>query len=350
MKNKNYAFISLVWLFSTSPYAANFLNQTEGNYQIKDFRFHDGRTIDNLTIHYTTIGNPKGKPVLVLHGTTGNGKSMLNKSFGEALFAKGMPLDASKYFIILPDSIGTGESSKPSDGLKGNFPEYTYQDAVNAQYALVKNKLGIDHLYLILGNSMGGMQAWVWATDYPDYAMAIVPMAATPIPMSSRNWIMRKMVIDAIKNDPDWKKGFYDKQPEKFQPVYAYYNIISNGGDIAWQNKASTTKVTEEILSEKLKTKVSMDANDFMYQWNSARDFDPSSKLKNINSYIFAINAEDDERNLNLPKSLEKSISEIKQAHYYIIPASDKTSGHATTMNADLWKQQLEKFIEQLPQ
>lgn len=250
LQKKLFIIVSLIIPFL--GFCLDFNNINESNYIINNFKFNDGSSMSNLTIHYITLGNPKGKPVLVLHGIAGNGKSMLNDSFYRALFDKGMPLDAEKYFIILPDAIGTGQSSKPSDGIKGNFPNYDYTDMVNAQYQLVKNGLGIDHLTLIVGNSMEGMNTWKWVTIYPDFMTAAIPMASTPAPMSSRNWIMRKMVINAIKDDPNWSNGFYDKQPEKFQIIYNYYNIATNGGDIAWQSQAYNAQKTEEILSKKL--------------------------------------------------------------------------------------------------
>jgi len=350
MKKIHYFISTMMLAASFSVYSAEFKNTVESDYVIKDFVFHDGTKLDQLNIHYTTIGNPSGKPVLILHGTAGTGKGMLNDKFGEALFGKGMALDAEKYFIILPDSIGTGKSSKPSDKLKGNFPQYNYLDSVNAQHTLLKDKLNIDKLYLIIGNSMGGMQTWEWLTNYPDYVTAAIPMAATPIPMSSRNWIMRKMFIDAIKNDPDWKNGFYEKQPEKFQQVYNYFKIATNGGDIDWQNKAYNVAETERILKEKLSERVTMDANDFLYQWNSARDFDPTDKLNKVKSHVMAVNSADDERNPVSTQAMEKAISGMKNVQYYLIPASDKSSGHATTANAALWRDQLTKFLATLPE
>lgn len=348
VKIKKMALLIVLLFVPTISFAFDFVNLKEGDYLIKNFKFHDGKTVDTLKIHYTTIGDPSNKPVLILHGTTGSGKAMLNESFGQALFAEGMPLDASKYFIILPDSIGTGGSSKPSDGLKGDFPRYDYTDMVNAQYQLLKNGLNIEQLYLIIGNSMGGMNTWDWVTMYPNYMTAAVPMASTPAPMSSRNWIMRKMVINSIKDDPVWNNGFYITQPEKFQTVYNYYNIATNGGDIDWQKQAYNTEKTEQILNERLKQRVSMDTNDFLYQWDAARTFDPTNELANINAYILAINSADDERNPADTGLMEKAIKQIPNATYYLIPASDKTRGHSTTMDADLWKGQLVMFLNQV--
>lgn len=332
---------------SFSSFCLEFNNQLEADYNIPNFKFNDGNTVENLRIHYTTLGNPNGKPVLVLHGTTGSGNAMLNKSFGHALFDKGMPLDAEKYYIILPDAIGTGKSSKPSDGLKSDFPHYDYTDMVNAQYQLVKNGLGIKHLTLIIGNSMGGMETWKWVTLYPDFMTAAVPLASTPAAMSSRNWIMRKMVINAIKNDPDWHNGFYDKQPTKFQTIYNYYNIATDGGDIAWQNQAYNTEITEQILTKKLNEHVTMDTNDFLYQWDAARNFDPSNDLTKIKAHLLVINSADDERNPAKTGVMENALKKIPNVKYFLIPASDKTSGHSTTMKADLWKDQLSTFLEE---
>lgn len=345
---KKIFFFLFIIIFPSIGFCNDYNNMKESDFYIDNFKFNDGNTIDKLKIHYTTIGNPEGKPVLILHGTTGSGNSMLNNSFGDALFSKGMPLDANKYFIILPDAIGTGKSSKPSDGLKGNFPHYDYTDMVNAQYQLLKEGLKIDHLELIIGNSMGGMNTWKWVTMYPKYMTAAIPMAATPAPMSSRNWIMRKMVINSIRNDPDWKNGFYTKQPEKFQQVYNYYNIATNGGDIAWQNQAYNTNKTEEILAKKLNERVTMDANDFLYQWDAARNFDPTQDLSKIKAHILAINSADDERNPPSTGLMEKAIKNIPSAKYYLIPASDRTSGHGTTMTADLWKAQLVIFLDNI--
>lgn len=343
--------IMLTLIFSMIPsigFSSDFLNLKEDDYVIKKFNFHDGSVMENLKIHYTTIGNPQGQPVLILHDTAEDGKSMLNDNFGKELFDKGMPLDAKKYFIILPDAIGTGGSSKPSDELKGNFPHYDYSDIVNAQYQLLKNGLGIDHLYLIIGNSMGGMCTWNWVTMYPGYMTGAIPMAATPAPMSSRDWIMRKMVIDSIKNDPDWKNGFYEKQPEQFQTVLNYYNIATNGGDIAWQVLAYNTERTEEILNNRLQQRVTMDANDLLYQFDAARTFDPTIDLKEIKARILAINSADDERNPPSTNLMDKIIKKIPNAKYYLIPANIKTSGHGTTMTVDLWKKQLVDFLNEI--
>ena len=191
------------------PAAAQYPAPKEGSWIARDFRFHTGEVMPELRLHYRTVGEPSGEPVLILHGTAGSGASMLSPAFAGELFGAGQPLDASKYFIILPDAIGHGKSSKPSDGLRAKFPRYNYDDMVAAQYRLVTEGLGVRHLRLVLGNSMGGMHTWIWGVAHPEFMDALVPMASQPTEMSSRNWMMRRLIIDAIRNDPDWKDGDY---------------------------------------------------------------------------------------------------------------------------------------------
>ena len=193
--------------------AADFPEPKTSEYVIKDFTFHTGEVMPEMKVSYTTVGEPSGEPVLMLHGTTGSARSMLTEGFAGALYGPGQALDATKYFIIIPDAIGTGGSSKPSDGLRAAFPEYNYDDMVAAQYDLVKNHLGIDHLRLVMGNSMGGMLTWTWGVTHPDFMDALVPMASLPGPMSGRNWMMRRMLIDAVRTDPAWDGGNYKEQP-----------------------------------------------------------------------------------------------------------------------------------------
>ena len=194
-------------LTAPSVWAADYPAPKEGSWVVRDFRFHTGETLPELRLHYTTVGDPAGEPVVVLHGTTGSGTGMLTPGFAGELFGPGQPLDASRYYVILPDAIGTGKSSKPSDGLRTKFPQYNYNDMVDAQYRLVKEHLGIKHLRLVIGNSMGGMQTWIWGQRYPGFMDALVPMASLPSEMSSRNWILRRLVIDSVRNDPEWMNG-----------------------------------------------------------------------------------------------------------------------------------------------
>ena len=210
---------ALLCLNALAAAAADYPTPIEGDWIARDFRFHTGDVMPELRLHYTTVGAPSGQPVLILHGTTGSGATMLSPAFAGELFGPGQPLDASKYFIILPDALGTGKSSKPSDGLRTKFPRYNYDDMVAAQYRLVTEGLGIRHLRLILGNSMGGMQTWIWGVRYPEFMDALVPMASQPTEMSGRNWMMRRMLIDAIRNDPAWNNGNYTTQPRALQAL-----------------------------------------------------------------------------------------------------------------------------------
>src|SRR6266481_6157192 len=199
--------------FALSVWAADYPAPSQGEWIVRDFRFHTGEVLPELKLYYTTVGAPSGEPVLILHGSTGAGTNLLNANFAGELFGPGQPLDANRYFVILPDALGTGKSTRPSDGLRTKFPKYNYDDMVLAQYRLVTEGLGIRHLRLVIGNSMGGMQTWLWGTTYPTFMDALVPMASQPTEMSSRNWMMRRMIIDAIRNDPDWNDGNYTTQP-----------------------------------------------------------------------------------------------------------------------------------------
>ncbi|MEN3931530.1 alpha/beta fold hydrolase [Microvirga sp. W0021] len=338
-------FIATV-LGSLQAMAASYPEAVEHDWIIKDFKFHTGETLPELKIHYRTIGTPEGQPVLILHGTAGSGASMLTENFAGELFGEGQPLDAKKYFIILPDAIGTGKSTKPSDGLRAKFPQYNYDDMVLAQYRLVTEKLGIKKLKIIVGHSMGGMHAWMWASSYPDSTEAIVPMASQPTEMSSRNWMMRRMIIDAVRNDPAWKNGDYTEQPQHFRMVNVYYGIATNGGSLAYQAKAPTRGKADSLLADMLSKQTKLDANDFMYQWASSKDYNPSEKLSDIKAHVLAINSADDERNPPESGLMEQALKKIPSAEYYLIPASAQTSGHGTTANAKFWKASLSGFIK----
>lgn len=234
---------------------------------------------------------------MILHGTAGSAASMLTPTFAGELFGAGQPLDATKFFIILPDAIGAGSSSKPSDGLRAKFPRYNYDDMVEAQYRLVKEGLGVRHVRLVLGNSMGGMHSWMWGAKYPDFMDALVPMASQPTEMSSRNWMMRRMIIDAVRNDPEWKGGDYSAQPQGFRVANVFFGIATSGGTLAYQKLAPTREAADKLLDDRLKAAFSADANDFVYQWDSSRDYNVSPKLEAIKAPLLAINSADDERN-----------------------------------------------------
>jgi homoserine O-acetyltransferase/O-succinyltransferase len=259
-----------------SALAQGYPAPTEGTWIARDFRFHTGEVMPEFHLHYTTVGSASGEPVLILHGTTGSGTGMLTPGFAGELFGPGQPLDASKHFIILPDAIGTGKSSKPSDGMRMTFPRYNYDDMVVAQYRLVAEGLGLRRLRLVLGYSMGGMQTWIWGAKYPDFMDALVPMASMPTEMSGRNWMTRRLIIDTIRNDPEWMNGNYTRQPRSLQFASVFYGIATNGGNQRLQALAPTREKADQLLNARLQASFSGDANDHLYQWDASRDYNAS--------------------------------------------------------------------------
>jgi len=321
----------------------------EGDWVVKDFRFHTGEVLPELRLHYTTLGAPTGEPVLILHGTTGSGAGFLSPAFAGELFGPGQPLDATRYFVILPDAIGTGKSSKPSDGLRTSFPNYNYDDMVDAQYRLVKEHLGIRRLRLVLGNSMGGMHTWIWAQKYPDFMDVAVPMASLPTEMSGRNWIMRRLIIDAIRNDPEWMNGNYTKQPRSLQVASVFYGLATSGGNQALYKAAPTREKADTLLNQRLSAPFRGDANDHLYQWDASRDYNPSAGLERIEAVLLAINSADDERNPPELGVLDREIKRVKHGRVRLIPASEQTVGHGTTGQARFWKQDLAEVLQRAP-
>lgn len=329
--------------------AADYPAPKEGSWVAKDFRFHTGQVLPELRLNYTTVGDPKGEPVLVLHGTAGSGASMLNPAFAGELFGAGQPLDAARYYIILPDAIGAGKSAKPSDGMRAAFPRYNYDDMVDGQYRLVTEHLGVKHLRVIVGNSMGGMQAWIWGVKHPAFMDAIVPMASQPSEMSSRNWMLRRLITDSIRNDPEWNGGNYTKQPRSAQFASVFFGIATNGGDQAYYRLAPTREKADALLDQRMKAPFTADANDVLYQWDSSRDYNPSPGLERIQAAVLAINAADDERNPPSTGIMDREMKRIKNGRYVLIPASDQTAGHGTTGQAKFWKQSLAEFLQAVP-
>lgn len=316
---------------------------------LSNFKFHTGENFSELRINYLTIGNPSNPPVLVLHGTAGSAKSMMGPAFAGELFGAGQPLDSTKYFIIIPDAIGVGGSTKPSDGLKAKFPRYNYEDMVNAQHRLVTEGLGLSHLRLIVGNSMGGMQTWLWGVKYPGFADILVPMASTPTEMSGRNWITRRLIIDSIRNDPEWMNGNYTTQPKSAQFANVFFGFATSGGSQAIQRVAPTAEKADQLLNARLNEKLPIDTNDFLYQWESSHDFNVTEGLEKITATVLAINSADDERNPIALNIMEKELKRIPHAKLYLIPASDQTTGHGTTSQAKWWKQELLPVLATAP-
>jgi homoserine O-acetyltransferase/O-succinyltransferase len=345
------AALSVVFaMTSLTALAADYPAPKQGDWIAKDFKFYSGETMPQLRLHYTTIGEPTGQPVLVLHGSGGQASSMLTPTFAGELFGPGQPLDASKYYIIIPDGLGHGKSSKPSDGLKTAFPKYDYADMVDAHYRLVKEGLGIKHLRLVIGNSMGGMHTWIWGERYPTFMDALVPMASQPTAMAARNWMLRRMMIETIRNDPDYKGGNYTAPPRMMKYAIGAYRVASAGGTLGYQSLAPTAAKADKMVDEQLALLVTADANDFIYQWESSHDYDPSAAMEKIEATLLAINAADDERNPPETGVTDAAIKRIRNGRLYLIPASSETRGHLTTGNAAFYKQQLLELLQSAPQ
>jgi homoserine O-acetyltransferase/O-succinyltransferase len=342
------AILALIWATGVAafePPAAK-----DGLFVAKDFKFANGATLPEVKLAYKTLGAPSGEPVLMLHGTAGSAQSMLTAGFAGELFGPGQPLDVAKYYVIIPDALGAGKSSKPSDGLKSKFPEYNYDDMVDAQYRLVTEGLGIKRLRLVMGNSMGGMHAWVWATRYPDMMDAVVPMASQPTEMSSRNWMMRRLMIETIKADPDYKGGEYTTQPKFARIAAVFYATGTNGGDLAFQRIAPTRAAADKLVETRLAAPFNADANDFLYQWQSSADYNPEPKLDRIRAHLLAINSADDERNPLNTGLMDSAMKKVARGSLHIIPASPTTGGHGTTGGqAKLYAVRLKTFMDGVP-
>lgn len=345
--NFSHAALSVAFaLTSLTASAADYPAPKQGDWIAKDFKFHTGQTMPELRLHYTTIGEPTGQPVLVLHGSGGSAANMLTAAFAGELFGPGQPLDAAKYYIIIPDGLGHGKSSKPSDGMKTAFPKYNYEDMVDAHHRLVKEGLGVNHLRLVIGNSMGGMHTWIWGGRYPQFMDALVPMASQPTEMAARNWMLRRMMIETIRNDPDYNGGNYTEPPRMMKYAVNAYGIATGGGTLAYQMLAPTAAAADNMVDERLAVAVTADANDFIYQWEASHDYNPSVGLDKIEATLLAINAADDERNPPETGVTDAALKRVKNGRLFLIPASSQTRGHLTTGNAAFWKQQVQELLQ----
>jgi homoserine O-acetyltransferase len=337
-------------MISLAANAADYPAAKEGDWVARDFRFHTEEGLPEVRLHYRTIGKPEGIPVVVLHGTGSSGLSMLTPAFAGELFGPGQPLDAEKYFIILPDAIGHGNSTKPSDGLKTKFPQYNYADMVDAQYRLVAEGLGIKHVRMVIGNSMGGMNVWLWGEKYPGYMDVLVPMASQPTAMASRNWILRRMMLESIRQDPEYANGNYTSQPHSVRLASAFFAFATSGGTLNYQKQAPTRALADKLVDTRLAAPATSDANDFLWQWGSSGDYDASPDLEKIEARLLLINAADDERNPPETSITEAAMKRVKNGKLLLIPASERTSGHATTGNAKFYKQALQELLDSAPQ
>ena len=339
---------------SPSP-KPNYPAPVQGDYVITNFKFRSGETLPELRIHYRTIGTLRKdaagvarNAVLIGHGTGGAGTQFLSPQFGNVLFGPGQPLDAGRYFIILPDGIGHGRSSKPSDGLRMRFPQYTYDDMVAALYELLTKHLGVNHLRLAMGTSMGGMQTWVWGETYPDFMDALMPLASLPVEIAGRNRIWRRMAMDAIRNDPEWLGGEYKTQPMRALVAAEDLLLIAGSAPLQWQKEAPTRDQADKFYETRLRTAVArLDANDLLYQLNSSREYNPAPKLEMIKAPLLAINSADDMINPPELKLMEKDIQRVKRGRFVLLPITDKTRGHGTHTLPAIWQGYLKVLLAQ---
>lgn len=326
---------------------------TQGNAFLRNFTFAGGGSLDTLRIHYTTLGSPRRSAdgtvrnaVLVLHGTGGTGRGFLNPTYAGGLFGPGQPLDSAKYFIVLPDGIGHGGSSKPSDGLRARFPHYGYRDMVTAQQRLLSETLGINHLRVIVGTSMGCMHAFTWGWMFPGYADALAPMACVPTQIAGRNRMIRTLAMDAIRQDPEWRGGEYSTPPRAGLRSALQILFVMGTAPMVQQRQAPTRDAADSVIRAYIDARIgTTDANDFLYQFDASSDYDPSPHLAKIRVPVLHVNSEDDEVNppeLRLAERLDRSMPFAK---FVLLPISEATRGHGTHSQPALWGQTLRDFL-----
>ncbi len=325
---------------------------SEADCSLRGFKFASGETLPELRLHYITLGSPARdaagvvrNAVLILHGTTGSGQGFLAETFGGRLFGRGQLLDAATHYIILPDGIGTGKSSRPSEGLHMRFPRYTYDDMVRAQHQLLTQCLGVDHLRLVMGTSMGGMHTWVWGTTYPGFMDALMPLASLPVEIAGRNRMLRKMIVDSIESDPAWKQGEYTNQPPGLvSAIHVLLFMVSS--PLQWQKEAPTRTQAEALLATMIKTWSSrLDANDTIYQFEASRDYNPLPRLGEIRAPLYAVNSADDQINPPELGILDETIRRVPHGRYILLPITAETRGHGTHSLPAIWGKYLEELL-----
>src|SRR5579859_531309 len=337
----------------SSPQPATKLSPVEGDYVSRDFHFKSGETLTELRLHYMTLGKPecdaKGKvtnAVLILHGTGGSGRQFLSPQFADVLFGPGQLLDTSRYFVILPDNIGHGKSSKPSDGMHAHFPQYDYDDMVAAQHELLEKGLGVNHLRLLMGTSMGCMHSWVWGETYPDFMDALMPLACLPVQIAGRNRLWREMVIEGIRQDPDWKNGEYSTEPRAALQISADFLVVAGSAPLLMQKNLPTRDAADKYLDDSVKRiTATLDANDLLYAVNASRNYDPSAQLEKIKVPVMFVNSADDFINPPGLGIAEREAKRLKNGRFVLLPISDETRGHGTHTRAAVWKQYLKELL-----
>ena len=334
--------------------AADFPAQTEGDWTTADFHFATGETLPEFRLHYITLGTPardsKGmvnNAVLIMHGTGGTGRAFVGARFGGVLFGPGQLLDASKYFIILPDAIGHGKSSKPSDGMHMRFPKYQYVDMVHADYRMITEKLHVNHLRLVMGTSMGAMNTWDWGEMYPDFMDALMPLASNPVEIAGRNWMLRQMIINSIKMDPDWNNGEYTKPPLHGLIGAQYILSVMTSAPLQMQKTMPMHAQVVKAVDAIPERAAHVDANDMIYQYEASRLYNPDPDLGKIKAPLLAINSADDQVNPPELGIAEREIKKVAHGRFILLPITDETRGHGTHSIPAIWGKYLAELLEQ---
>jgi homoserine O-acetyltransferase/O-succinyltransferase len=345
-------FLFATWFALGTVDAAEYPAPSQGDFVVRNFVFTSGEKLAELHLHYRTLGTPQRdaqgvvrNAVLIMHGTGGSGAQFIRPEFSGALFGAGQLLDAARYFIILPDGIGHGQSSKPSDGLHAAFPHYGYVDMIEAQYRLVTDGLGINHLRLVMGTSMGGMQTWLWGERYPGFMDALMPLASLPTQISGRNRVWRRVIIDAIRNDPDWRGGNYASQPPSLRTAIEMLYFMSSNPPLRQQLMPTLAKSDSALDSAVEAPMKTSDANDTLYQLEASRDYDPGPDLEKIRVPLMAVNSADDLINPPELGILEREIKRVQKGQAIVVPLSPETRGHGTHTVATVWNQYLEQLL-----
>jgi len=339
-------------IVSVAAFSQEVPKPAEGDFVVHNFQFKSGGSLPDLRLHYSTYGTPvrdaKGhvtNAVMVLHGTGGSGHQFVNDRFAGVLVGPGQLLDASRYFIILPDSIGHGQSSKPSDGLRARFPHYEYDDMVQAQYLLLTQGLKVDHLRLLMGTSMGCMHSWIWLEQHPDFMDAAMPLACQPVQIAGRNRMFRKMIMDSIRQSPDWDNGDYKQQPRGLQGALNIL-LIMGSSPLQMQEHYPTRDQADADLDDYIASRTRItDANDLLYAVDSSRNYDPSAKLEKITAPVMFVNSADDQINPPELGIAEREIKLVKKGRFVLLPITDQTRGHGTHTQAAVWKQYLAELL-----
>jgi homoserine O-acetyltransferase len=346
-------FTVLIALAAMALYAADYPAPQSGTFIVKGFQFKSGEKLPEVKLHYYTLGAPRKdasgqirNAVLILHGTGGSGKQFLTQNFGGVVFGPGQLLDAAKYFIILPDNVGHGESSKPSDGLHMRFPHYEYDDMIELQYRLLTQGLGVNHLRLVMGTSMGGMHTWLWAEQHPDFIDAAMPLASEPVEIAGRNRMMRRMIMDAIRTDPEWNNGEYKQQPHGLAAALDIL-LIMGSSPLRMQKDEPTReqadKFLEDFIASRMKT---TDANDMIYYFDASRNYNPEPQLEKITAPLIAVNSADDQINPPELKIIDRDIQQVKNGQFVLLPITDQTRGHGTHSWPAIWGDHLAELLQ----